>query len=331
MTFSRRGVAMVLVMWVVLVLSLLISGFAFTMHVETRLESFNRKQLKAELIARSGIEAARLVLLRDLTSATEGGFDAPNQEWATNQTLYVDHPLGDGVLNVRVTDEESKLPVNKLSPTQWRRLLDLLGVDPADADVIADSVADWIDDNDLHLLNGAENEYYQSLVPPYRSKDAPMDRVEELLLVRGVTAEIFHGQPATEDADEIPGLVEFVTATSSGKINVNTADPLALKAALGLDDVQTEAVVNRRDGGDGAWGTDDDQPFRSLEEFYAVVGNLTDEVRAQLGELLTVQSDYFTVDATGDVGGVKRRIVAVVRRGTDKQVKIITWREVRGG
>ncbi len=327
----RRGVAMVIVMWVVLVLSLLISGFAFTMHVETRLESFNRKQLKAEMIARSGIEAAKLILLRDLTSATEGGFDAPNQEWATNQTLYVDHPLGDGVLNVRVTDEEAKLPINKLTPAQWRRLLDLLAVDPADADVIADSAADWIDDNDLHLLNGAEDDYYQSLVPPYRAKNAPMDRVVELLLVRGMTPEIFHGQPATEDDEEIPGVVEFVTATSSGKININTASALALKAALGLDDLQAEAVLNRRDGGDGEWGTEDDQPFRSLDEFYTVIGNLSDEVRSQLGELLTVQSDYFTIQATGDVGGVKRSIIAVVRRGNDSKVKVVTWREVRGG
>jgi general secretion pathway protein K len=283
------------------------------------------------MIARSGMEAAKVVLLRDLTSATEGGFDAPNQEWATNQTLFVDHPLGEGVLNVRVTDEESKLPVNKLTPVQWRRLLDLLDVEPADADVIADSVADWIDENDLHQLHGAEDDYYASLVPPYRAKNAPIDRVEELLLVRGVTPEIFYGQPATDDEEAIPGLVEFLTATSNGRININTASPLALKAALGLDDLQTEAVVQYRAGSDGEWGTDDDKPFRSLEEFYAVIGNLTDEVRAQLGEWLTVQSDHFSIRSSGDVGGVKRTVHAVVRRGSDNKIKIVLWREVRGG
>jgi general secretion pathway protein K len=245
--------------------------------------------------------------------------------------LYVNHPLGDGILNVTVTDEEAKMPVNKLTPLQWKRLLDRLGVDPADADVIADSVADWIDENDLHLLNGAEDDYYQSLEPPYQAKNAPIDRVEELLLVRGVTPELVQGLTATEEEPAVSGLTELITTTSSGKININTAPLLVLQAALGLDDIQAEAVINHRDGGDGEWGTEDDQPFKSLEEFYAIIGNLNDEVRAQLGDLLTVQSTHFTIHSVGEVGGVKRTIIAVVRRGQDNQVKVVTWREVRGG
>src|SRR5947207_11057 len=122
---TQSGVAMVIVLWVVLLLSLLISGFAFTMHVETELTSFNRKQLKAEMIARSGIEVARLMLIRDVESKTGAAFDSRDQEWATNETFYVNHPLGDGVLNVTVADEESKFPINRASPEQLRRLLDL--------------------------------------------------------------------------------------------------------------------------------------------------------------------------------------------------------------
>ena len=49
---DERGVTMILVLWVIMVLSLLISGFAFTMHVETQVASFSRKELKAALLAR---------------------------------------------------------------------------------------------------------------------------------------------------------------------------------------------------------------------------------------------------------------------------------------
>src|SRR5437868_6782286 len=101
-----RGVAIVIVLWVVMVLSLLISGFAFTMHVETQVASYARKELKAEMLARSGVEVARMQLI--VGTLTNSGFDALNQEWATNELLYVDHELGDGVFNVKVTDEESK-------------------------------------------------------------------------------------------------------------------------------------------------------------------------------------------------------------------------------
>ena len=60
---NRQGIALVLVLWIIMVLSLLISGFAFTMHVETQVAAFSRKELKAEMLARSGIEVARMQLL----------------------------------------------------------------------------------------------------------------------------------------------------------------------------------------------------------------------------------------------------------------------------
>src|SRR5271170_2337338 len=88
-----RGIAIVIVLWVVLVLSLLISGFAFTMHVETQVASYARKELKAEMLARSGIEVARMQLILDQQSPAATGFDALNQEWATNELMYVDHEL----------------------------------------------------------------------------------------------------------------------------------------------------------------------------------------------------------------------------------------------
>ena len=327
---DRRGIAIVIVLWVVLVLSLLISGFAFTMHVETQVASFARKQLKAEMLARAGIEVARMQLILDEKSPTEGGFDALNQAWATNEELYVNHELGDGIFNVKVTDEESKIPINTATLEQLRRLLNLLGVDPADEDIIVDSILDWIDADDLTKLNGAESDYYQSLSPPYRAKDAPMDRVEELLLVRGVTPELFGGSPTTEEEEARPALSDLFTTMSSGRINVNTASATVLRAFLNLDDVQVQAVVNRRDGSDGIAGTEDDQPFRSEAEFFSVLGNLDPVTKQQDDGLVAVSSSYFTVTSTGEVGGAKRTIIATFRRDGDN-IRAVAWRQVRGG
>lgn len=324
------GVAMVLVLWVIMVLSLLISGFAFTMHVETQVASFSRKQLKAEMLARSGIEVARMQLILDLRSATEGGFDALNQLWATNELLYVDHALGEGTFNVKVIDEESKLPLNRATPEQLKRLVEVLGIEPVDGDVIVDSIQDWTDDNDLHRLNGAESDYYMSLSPPYRAKNAPFDRNEELLLVRGVTRDIFRGTTATEKDEAHLGLSEFVTTLSSGQVNVNTASSIVLQAWLGLDEAITDAIINRRDGADGIAGTEDDQPFRSVDEFVTGMGSLTEQQQQQLRTLVTVNSNYFAVKSTGDISGVKRTIAAVLLR-EGPNIKTVTWRETRGG
>ncbi|HUK83547.1 MAG TPA: type II secretion system minor pseudopilin GspK [Verrucomicrobiae bacterium] len=327
---AQHGVALIIVLWIVMVLSLLITGFAFRMHVETQVASFSRKELKAEMLARSGVEIARMQLILDQSSPTNSGFDALNQAWATNDEFYVDHELGMGKFNVTVTDEESKLPINGLTQDQLKRLTEALGLDPLDGDVIVDSVLDWIDGDDLHRLNGAESDYYESLSPPYDCKNRPLDRVDELLLIRGVTKEIYYGKPATEDEDAQPGLSDLVTTTTSGQVNVNTARAPVLQALLGLDDSQVAAILDRRDGADGLPGTEDDQPFRAVGDFISQLGALPAAAQQQLAGLLTVNSTFFTVKSTGEVGGVKRTVVAVMRRqGADLQV--VTWKEIRGG
>ncbi len=326
LTARTDGVAMIVVMWVIMVLSLLISGFAFRMHVETQVASFSRKELKAEMLARSGIEVARMQLILDEKSPTDAGFDSLGQAWATNEELYVNHELGDGKFNVIVTDEECKLPVNQLNRDEWKLLLEVLDVDPLDSDVIVDSVLDWIDENDLHHLNGAEDDYYSELAPPYRAKDGPLDRVEELLLVRGITREMFEGTPEQEDEPEHPGLKDLLTTTTSGQVNVNTASAQVLQALFGLDDSQVEVVLARRDGQDGVAGTDDDQPFRTPEDFFGLLG----ASGSKTAVIATVSSTFFRVQSTGECGGVKRTINAVLHRQGGDCV-IVSWNESRGG
>ncbi|HUJ10432.1 MAG TPA: type II secretion system minor pseudopilin GspK [Verrucomicrobiae bacterium] len=338
---DRSGVAIILVLWVVMVLSLLISGFAFTMHVETQVASYGRKELKAEMLARSGVEVARMELMLHQQSPTNSQFDASNQEWATNELLYVDHKLGDGTYNVKVTDEESKIPINFIAAAPQgdlvlKRLLSILGVDPFDGDVIIDSILDWIDADDLTRLNGAESDYYQSLSPPYRAKNAPIDRVAEMLLIRGVTPELYYGT-ATADQEARPSFPELFTTWPTGRINVNTASSIVLQAMLNLDDQRAQAIISQRDGPDGIPGTEDDQPYPTVAAFPATQEQAQTQTQpqpqTQLASLISVNSSFFTVKSTGEVGGVKRTLVVTLHRdpwpGTNMQV--VAWCELRGG
>jgi general secretion pathway protein K len=322
---------MVVVLWVIMVLSLLISGFAFTMHVETQVASFSRKELKAEMLARSGVEIAKMLLLLDERSPTDAGYDARNQAWATNTDFYVDHALGEGTLNVEVTDEESRLPLNGLSKEQLAKLMEVIGVDPLDGDVIVDSIIDWKDDNDLHQLNGAEDDYYASLSPPYRCKNGPFDRVEELLLVRGVTPEIFYGVTGEDDEPGLPGLRDLLTTHSTGQVNINTASAPVLQVLFGLDDVQVGAVLAWRDGQDGIAGTEDDQPFREVAEMLALVGRNKGEARNQSAAVATVKSQFFRVKSTGNLVRTRYTITAVLLRRQDGICVATAWQEGRGG
>ncbi len=325
MTAGTQGVAMIIVMWVIMVLSLLISGFAFRMSVETQVASFSRKELKAEMLARSGIEVARMELILHAKSA-EGGYEALNQDWVTNEDFYVDHEFGEGKFNVKVSDEESKLPINHMTQTQLKRLMDVLGVDPSDGDVIVDSILDWREPGDLTRLNGAKTDYYQKLVPPYRAKGGPLDRVQELLMIRGVTPEIYNGSGAEGEDSGLPGLKDLFTTMSSGQVNVNTASSLVLQTILDVDEQRVAAVLTRRDGSDGIPGTDDDEPFHTVQDFFATLGGANNAAQ----QSVSVNSVFFTVKSTGEVGGVKRTIVATLQRQGDK-METVAWNEVRGG
>ena len=60
---------------------------------------------------------------------------------------------------------------------------------------------DWIDENNFHHLNGAEDDYYKSLPDPYEAKDAPLDTIDELMWVKGITADFFYGEEKEKDVD----------------------------------------------------------------------------------------------------------------------------------
>ena len=326
---GERGVTMILVLWVIMVLSLLISGFAFTMQVETQVASFSRKEQKAVLLARSGVEVARRQLLVHQKTPAEAGLVALNQVWATNKLLYVDHELGEGKFNVTVADEERKMPINLLTEGQLKRLMNALQVDPAERDTIVDSILDWREPGDLHRLNGAKSDYYQTLSPPYLAKNGPLDRVEELLLIQGVTRGLFEGAPATETDPARTGLRDLLTTSSSGKVNVNTASSLVLQVMFDLDEAHAEAILARRDGPDGVSGTDDDQPYRTVNDFIREAGG-ADPRAQQWGQWAAVDSTVFTVTSTGEVNGVRRSVTASLRLQGNNYL-VSAWQERRGG
>lgn len=68
-------------------------------------------------------------------------------------------------------------------------LMTLPGMDTA----TADAILDWIDEDTEPRPLGCEDEYYASLSTPYKTANRPLQSVEELLLVRGVTPQLMFG------------------------------------------------------------------------------------------------------------------------------------------
>jgi len=307
----RDGVALlVTLLTLVLIVSLVWEIFR-TGARAAQTGAYGRDSIRAELLAEGGISAAKIALRED---AGNNSFDTLDEVWSRPVPPI---ELGEGTIRVAVEDEERKINLNKLilpngnAPDDqklavFRRLLEILEVNPA----LADAIVDWIDNDDSPRVGGAESAYYGSLPHPYKAKNDLFDTVEELRLVRGVTPAIFET------------LRPFVTVHSSGMVNLNTAPRQILMSLSAGQDAADAGEI-----GDGTAGEileyRKEHPFRKIEEIGDVSPFLQDLYkRTRFRDLITVQGAAFHVRSSGEIAGTVRTIDAVgVRAGNN-----IQWR-----
>ena len=231
-----------------------------------------------------GRGVARWVLGQQLLISAEP-YDSLNQKWAggpgglaTSNSPLADFDLsqpmelGDGkVMITKITDLERKININLAGEPMLQQALISMGVDAAETPVVVNSVLDWIDRDDMTRMGGAESDYYQSLTPPYVAKNGPIDDITELLLIKGVTEELFWGPACTNHspaAFQVKGglfrsaqgpltypfgLVDIFTPISSGRVNVNTAPANVLQAISPLIDPNIASEIIRMRAGRMAW------------------------------------------------------------------------------
>ncbi len=352
-----RGFALIMVMLVLMALAVLAGGFAFSMKVETRLAANQRSDSELQWLGRSGVELARFVLSESFRRNKPA---ALNQIWAggpgdlteTNGPLMAvrlrDNRLGDGVFSVRIIDQERKANINRADRTVLNRALEIIGVGAVDTATLLDSLEDWTDPDDAPRLNGAESDYYLSQNPPYYAKNGPIDDITELLLVNGVTPELFWGPRAAAHLDQLyrpapregmeeavldlvpVGLVDLFTAVSSGAININTASVRVLQLLPGVDEVIAQNIIQARAGPDGVDGTEDDTPFKNLAMLSpATVPGINPELVAQIQRLRVADVRSLTFQVVVDVrlGRVQRQYSALIgMRGGNPEVLQFSWR-----
>ncbi|HEY3132110.1 MAG TPA: general secretion pathway protein GspK [Acidobacteriota bacterium] len=319
---DERGSLMVLLSWVLVALSLIALSFSRSVRMEVK-ATVNEVDLKQSYyIARSGIYyGINRALLRALrpTTGDPATQQAEEEDLARGQLHF---EMANGSAEITVTDETGKINVNFASDLMLRKLMREIGLSQDVGDGIVDSLIDWIDqDQDVHL-NGAEDSYYMSLPEPYHCKDGPLDNTEELLLVKGITPEIFYGQKFKDESGaELTrgGLVNFLTTYSSfNRININSAPLEVLASIPGMDRQKAQAIISRRAT----------KPFSSPTDVGEVVGQA--DMNA-LGFLSAQPSLVFSLRSVGQLNG--RKIISVIRctfsvdHASSTGYRIIYWNE----
>ena len=334
--------ALIVVLWILAFLGIVFTAFTFSMRTELAAAGNFREAAEAHYLAEAGVyrAAAEIINADRNVPPDSASYDALDEHWHTNPAAYDNVPLGRGMYWVTVTDEESKIALNGATDVVLRRLFSNSGVrDEKTVSTIVDSIQDWRDPDNLHRLNGAEDDYYLSLPTPYRAKNANFDSIDELLLVKGMTPEILYGNIATPErraelAGQLPwerqlqpgeylGVTRHLSIHSAGQVNVNTAGPEALMA-LGLTAVETKIVLDRRT----------ESPFRNVGELTNLLTSISGggrqgftvvpegqpgpadaaQILAGLNKFGTVTSKNFYVEAAARVSGSRltARVAAIL-------------------
>jgi general secretion pathway protein K len=315
---NDRGVALILVLLMVSVIVVL----TLQLNVSSRAQVHEAANLgdgiRVLYIAKSGLFAGMGILYEDKADA-----DTLNEAWAQAEGLTEQSKsyFDGGYLELVIEDESGKININKLVEgsgfnNAMKGLLTRFLSHPRfklrdpEVEALVNAIKDWIDADSEVTGTGAENAYYQGLGKSYTARNAPMESVDELLLVRGVTRELFYGTP------ENPGLYRFLTVYGEGKININTAPKEILQA---LSPGVTEDMANRMDDYRR-------NPANSLTDpsWYRKVTGM--ESMTLDSPMLSTKSDSFQIISTGHLLAMKRTIRGVVKRDGEKKLSLVAWR-----
>ncbi len=296
------GVALILVVWMLVVLTAVVGEFSYSMRTEINIAKNFKEEEEAYQSALAGIEQAKVEILSVKDPAivyyNESNvlmFGTDNEE----EPVRADQ-LGNAGFKYVITDEDGKVNINTAPLERLKYIFGESGVDVTEVDTIVDSIVDWRDTNDLHMLNGAEEDYYTSLDNPYSCKDGPFDHVEELLLVKGMNEEILYGSKE-EDGDEekaYEGVERYLTVYGSDTVNINTASRIALEALFGIETANN--LISQRETA----------PIAS-----PVSGG-------------KVSSEIFTIVSTGKSadGKIKRSVKITVKK-MNKELETLYWND----
>ncbi|MEN6433407.1 MAG: hypothetical protein ABFD06_11160 [Smithella sp.] len=228
MSNERGSVTILIALLAAVILAL---GLSFNWLVKEHIRSSESLRDKAEAIIKTRSAYDTFIYLMLTGQMTENKILVAQSGITNLKSIPLDGSevmISDGVF-IRVQDSNGRLSLTTQTPDALQRLVSN-ETDPARAAIFMDSFLDWIDRDDLARVNGAEAPYYRSQGFPYTQRNYDLQYMEELVLLRGV------------DADLYKRISPFLTIMPNTGFNPNTAGDAVLKATLSIDDSRVEKI-----------------------------------------------------------------------------------------
>ncbi len=320
---AEQGVILIALLWILTALSVIALSFSRESFVEVA-AARNAQSLEASyFVARAGIAATVYYLIQKQRTPPVRSTALAEAQDPVDLGL-VTGEFGGGQYRVEIQDESGKINLNTASDWELRAVIQATGISKEESAIIADSILDWRDPDNLHHLNGAESDYYQTLNPPYKAKNGRFDATEELLLVRGVTPSYFYGFPERTSDGSVRykyGLSRCFTVYSTrNQINVNAA-PLPVLLAVPEMPPQAAQMIYER---------------RKIKAFMTTA-ELTRDIpvnlsAATMSRLSTARTGVFTLLASAHAAPSKARrviraVISLERGGETAPYQTLYWNE----
>ncbi|MHC4534458.1 MAG: type II secretion system minor pseudopilin GspK [Planctomycetota bacterium] len=323
-TKEHSGFVLIVVLCMVIMLGILLFGFNHKSRTGLLAVDDIRKSEQARNCARAGLNIA-IAVLRNTEDIQA---DRKLQNLLSGEDIV---SLDEGNCSITVTEESGKLNINLLRDKngelnrtiidQLIRLIDLLNRENfGDFHIsyeLVPSIIDWVDSDDEvtyllfieHENSGAESDYYSNLTHPYRCRNNSLETTEDLLLIKGVTQQVFGC------------LRDFITVRGDDKININWASKHVIQSlSENMDPVLAQMIIDRRKI----------KPFGSVMELREIPG-MTNGIYQAIEKTVTVSSkkQYYRVTSEGTADGISSTTVAVLARNMEtKNVDVILYKEL---
>lgn len=291
---NQSGIALVVTLLAVVLITALVVEFSYGVYIGTGNLYNWRDSQRLSLMAQSGVNVSARFLskIKDDIYSYPGSYEFP-----------AGNPFEDfnGELSIRIEDENSKFNLNDVvypggkirndvAYNALRRLLKILGLDER----IAGRLVDWIDNDSVAELADSEK----------GAKNLPLDSVDELLLIPGLTK---------HDYTTLLPYIAALNPRDNFSININGAEkPVIMCLSDKITDALAQSVIDWRRN----------TPFQDPGELDNVAGfGGSLDIPANV---IAVKGEYFSIQSVADLGGVKRVIAAVLN---NKSGEIEYWKE----
>jgi general secretion pathway protein K len=357
---GQKGVALLITITVLFVIVALVSEVNRNVMASIERAHIGMERARLGEMAASGVNLGIALLIEDKRT-TE--IDTIQEAWADPEKikeLLSEQQLGDGEVTLTITDELGKIQVNALvnypegkefNPSQkslWDSFLKLLN--PPDESVdslnensdIENCIKDFLDfgdDDAISGINGAENDYYESLDPPYKANNGPLRTLDELVLVKGITEEMVNRVEMgyrLSDLMTVYGMTQPEQKTEEGekkslftypgKININTADLPVIMALMPDNKSDLENSISAQAIFDYRGERTEDGFVNDLKgTWYLKCQGCEDSgIRT---DIITTTSDFFSIVCKAATKETACTVRAVIRRDAEKSGKytILAW------